>query len=211
MSSKLQYNCCIFVEKSDKMINTVAVYCASSTKIKSCYFKAAERLGEIFAMNHIRCCNGAGNMGLMAAVSNAVLANGGKVTGVIPRFMCEQGWQHKGLTDLEIVDTMHERKLRMMQLSDAAVALPGGCGTLEELFEVITWKQLGLYLKPIVIVNVENFYTPLLNYLEQLIDGQFMRPIHRDIWTVIDSPEDIMQAFKGAKPWDAGVRKNAAI
>ena len=193
------------------MIGSVVVYCASSTKIKSCYFEAAQRLGKILAENNITCCNGAGNMGLMAALSNAVLENGGRVTGVIPRFMCEQGWHHEQLTTLEIVDTMHERKQRMMQLSDAAIALPGGCGTLEELLEVITWKQLGLYLKPIVIVNVDNFFTPLLVYLEQLIEERFMRPIHRNIWIVVESPEDVLEAIEKAEPWDASVRKNAAI
>ncbi|MBR5470097.1 MAG: TIGR00730 family Rossman fold protein [Paludibacteraceae bacterium] len=193
------------------MIGSVVVYCASSTKIKSCYFEAAQRLGKILAENNITCCNGAGNMGLMAALSNAVLENGGRVTGVIPRFMCEQGWHHEQLTTLEIVDTMHERKQRMMQLSDAAIALPGGCGTLEELLEVITWKQLGLYLKPIVIVNVDNFFTPLLAYLEQLIEERFMRPIHRNIWIVVESPEDVLEAIEKAEPWDASVRKNAAI
>ena len=193
------------------MIGSVVVYCASSTKIKSCYFEAAQRLGKILAENNITCCNGAGNMGLMAALSNAVLENGGRVTGVIPRFMCEQGWHHEQLTTLEIVDTMHERKQRMMQLSDAAIALPGGCGTLEELLEVITWKQLGLYLKPIVIVNVDNFFTPLLAYLEQLIEERFMRPIHRNIWIVVESPEDVLEAIEKAEPWDVSVRKNAAI
>lgn len=193
------------------MIGSVVVYCASSTKIKSCYFEAAQRLGKILAENNITCCNGAGNMGLMAALSNAVLENGGRVTGVIPRFMCEQGWHHEQLTTLEFVDTMHERKQRMMQLSDAAIALPGGCGTLEELLEVITWKQLGLYLKPIVIVNVDNFFTPLLVYLEQLIEERFMRPIHRNIWIVVESPEDVLEAIEKAEPWDASVRKNAAI
>ena len=193
------------------MIGSVVVYCASSTKIKSCYFEAAQRLGKILAENNITCCNGAGNMGLMAALSNAVLENGGRVTGVIPRFMCEQGWHHEQLTTLEIVDTMHERKQRMMQLSDAAIALPGGCGTLEELLEVITWKQLGLYLKPIVIVNVDNFFTPLLVYLEQLIEERFMHPIHRNIWIVVESPEDVLEAIEKAEPWDASVRKNAAI
>ena len=193
------------------MIGSVVVYCASSTKIKSCYFEAAQRLGKILAENNITCCNGAGNMGLMATLSNAVLENGGRVTGVIPRFMCEQGWHHEQLTTLEIVDTMHERKQRMMQLSDAAIALPGGCGTLEELLEVITWKQLGLYLKPIVIVNVDNFFTPLLAYLEQLIEERFMRPIHRNIWIVVESPEDVLEAIEKAEPWDESIRKNAAI
>ncbi len=193
------------------MISSVVVYCASSTKVKSSYFDAAKRLGKILAENNVLCCNGAGNMGLMAAVSNSVLENGGRVIGVIPRFMCEQDWHHKELSTLEIVDSMHDRKKRMMQIADAAIALPGGCGTLEELLEVITWKQLGLFLKPIVIVNVDNFFSPLLDYLERLIEEQFMRSVHRKIWTVVDTPENVIEAIEKAEPWDPSLRKNAAI
>ena len=112
-------------------INAVCVYSASSTKIDSVYFETAHELGTLLAQNGIRVVNGAGNMGLMAAVSDATLAAGGKVTGVIPHFMVEQNWHHTGLSELIEVDTMHERKQKMAALSDAVIALPGGCGTLE--------------------------------------------------------------------------------
>lgn len=193
------------------MIRTVVVYCASSSKIDACYVAAAEELGRLLAESGVRCCNGAGGIGLMGALSNSALQHGGEVVGVIPRFMCEMGWQHTSLTQLEVVESMHDRKRRMMELADAAVALPGGVGTLEELFEVITWKQLGLFLKPIVIVNVNGFFTPLLRYLDSLIEAQFMREEHRKIWTVVDSPSQVLDAIAHAEAWDDSVRKIAAI
>ena len=125
-------------------INSVCVYCASSTKIDSVYFDAARELGTLLGQKHIRLINGAGNMGLMSAVSDAVLQAGGKVTGVIPRFMVEQGWHHTGLTRLVEVESMHERKKTMADLSDAIIALPGGCGTLEELLECLGDRRVTL-------------------------------------------------------------------
>lgn len=141
------------MERERNKITSVCVYCASSTQVASAYREAATELGHLLGERNLRVINGAGNSGLMCVVSDAALAAGGTVTGVIPRFMVEQDWCHKGLTDLVEVDSMHERKQRMADLSDAVIALPGGCGTLEELLEVITWKQLGLYLNPIVILN----------------------------------------------------------
>lgn len=126
-------------------INSVCVYSASSTKIDEVYFNAARQLGQLLAKRRIRLINGAGSIGLMRSVADAVLENGGEVTGVIPKFMVEQGWHHTGLSKLVEVESMHERKQLMADLSDAVIALPGGCGTLEELLEIITWKQLGLY------------------------------------------------------------------
>ena len=132
-------------------INSVCVYSASSTKIDAVYFQAADTLGRLLAEHRIRLINGAGSIGLMRSVADAVLKNGGEVTGVIPRFMVEQNWHHTGLTELIEVESMHERKRKMADLSDGIIALPGGCGTLEELLEIITWKQLGLYLSLIHI------------------------------------------------------------
>ena len=165
-------------------ITSVCVYSASSTKIDPVYFDAARELGTLLGQRHIRLVNGAGNMGLMAAVADAALAAGGEVTGVIPRFMIEQGWHHTGLTKLVEVENMHERKQLMADLSDAVIALPGGCGTLEELLEVITWKQLGLYLNPIVILNIKGYFDPLLAMLQKAVDENFMRAQHSAIWHV---------------------------
>ncbi|WP_300812524.1 TIGR00730 family Rossman fold protein [uncultured Bacteroides sp.] len=192
-------------------INSVCVYSASSTKIDSIYFETAHQLGTLLGTQGIRLVNGAGNMGLMAAVADSVLAAGGAVTGVIPRFMVEQGWHHTGLTELVEVDTMHERKRRMAELSDAVIALPGGCGTLEELLEVITWKQLGLYLKPIVILNVKGYYDPLLEMFGRAAEEHFMGARHMDIWRVARTPAEALELVRTTPLWDVSIRKFAAI
>ena len=192
-------------------IHSVCVYSASSTKITPVYFKAAEELGSLLAEHHIRLINGAGSIGLMCAVADAVLKNGGEVTGVIPRFMVEQNWHHTGLTELIEVESMHERKQKMANLSDGIVALPGGCGTLEELLEIITWKQLGLYLNPIVILNVNGFFDPLLEMLGKAIDENFMRQQHGDIWKVAQTPEEALRLLYETPVWDISIRKFAAI
>ena len=192
-------------------INSVCVYSASSSKIDKVYFEAAGRLGKLFAERRIRLVNGAGSIGLMRSVADAVLENGGEVTGVIPRFMVEQGWHHTGLTRLVEVESMHERKQLMADLSDAVIALPGGCGTLEELLEVITWKQLGLYLNPIVILNTNDFFDPLLDQLKRAIDENFMRRQHGDIWHVAATPEEAVELAYRVPVWDASIRKFAAI
>ena len=175
------------------------------------YFEAAGRLGKLFAERRIRLVNGAGSIGLMRSVADAVLENGGEVTGVIPRFMVEQGWHHTGLTRLVEVESMHERKQLMADLSDPVIALPGGCGTLEELLEVITWKQLGLYLNPIVILNTNDFFDPLLDQLKRAIDENFMRRQHGDIWHVAATPEEAVELVYRVPVWDASIRKFAAI
>lgn len=192
-------------------IKSVCVYCASSTKIDQTYFYAAEQLGHLLGKKNIRLINGAGNIGLMRAVSDATLAAGGEVTGVIPRFMVEQGWQHNGLTELIEVENMHERKQTMARLSDAVIALPGGVGTLEELLEIITWKQLGLYPNPIVILNTNNYFAPLLAMLEKAIDQHFMRRQHGEIWKVVCAPEEAVEAIFRMPIWDESIRKFAAI
>lgn len=192
-------------------IHSVCVYSASSTKINPVYFKAAEELGSLLAEHHIRLINGAGSIGLMCAVADAVLKNGGEVTGVIPRFMVEQNWHHTGLTELIEVESMHERKQKMANLSDGIVALPGGCGTLEELLEIITWKQLGLYLNPIVILNVNGFFDPLLEMLGKAIDENFMRQQHGNIWKVAQTPEEALRLLYETPVWDISIRKFAAI
>lgn len=192
-------------------ITSVCVYSASSTKIDKAYFEAAAQLGRLLAGKHIRLINGAGNNGLMRSVADAVLENGGEVTGVIPEFMIEQGWHHSGLTELVAVESMHERKKRMADLSDAVIALPGGCGTLEELLEIITWKQLGLYLNPIVILNINGFFDPLLAMLEKAIDEKFMRRRHADIWHVARTPEEAVELIHTIPVWDSSIRKFAAL
>ena len=192
-------------------IHSVCVYSASSTKINPVYFEAAEELGSLLAEHHIRLINGAGSIGLMCAVADAVLKNGGEVTGVIPRFMVEQNWHHTGLTELIEVESMHERKQKMANLSDGIVALPGGCGTLEELLEIITWKQLGLYLNPIVILNTNGYFDPLLAMLQRAVDENFMRKQHGAIWHVASTPQEAIDLIHATPIWDSSIRKFAAI
>ena len=189
----------------------IAVYCASSTKIHPDFFADAKAVGRELARRGVGLLNGAGHMGLMGAASDACLAAGGEVTGVIPYFMVEQGWHHTGLTHLIQTETMHERKQTLAELSDGCIALPGGCGTLEELMEVITWKQLGLYLKPIVILNTRGYYDPLLLQLERGIEEHFLGERHRGIWHIASTPEEAVELVLTTPLWDASVRKFAAI
>lgn len=197
--------------KTMNKIDSVCVYSASSTKIAPAYFEAARELGALLGQKHIRLINGAGNMGLMAAVADAVLQAGGEVTGVIPRFMVEQGWHHTGLTRLIEVESMHERKKLMADRSDAVIALPGGCGTLEELLEIITWKQLGLYLNPIVVLNIGGYFDPLLAMLRKAVEENFMRMQHGTIWHVAQTPQEAVELIHTVPLWDASIRKFAAI
>ncbi|BEG99945.1 TIGR00730 family Rossman fold protein [Bacteroides sedimenti] len=192
-------------------ITSVCVYSASSTKIDQTYFNAATALGRLLAKNKIRLINGAGSIGLMRAIADASLQAGGEVTGVIPSFMVEQNWHHQGLTKLVEVTTMHERKQLMADLSDGIIALPGGCGTLEELLEIITWKQLGLYFNPIIILNVNNFFNPLLSQLNEAVEQNFMRPQHANIWSVAQTPEEAIELLYNTPKWDKNIRKFAAI
>ena len=199
------------ITTSEHPLRSVCVYCASSTKIPAIYFEVANELGRLLGELQLNVVNGAGNIGLMRAVSNATLAAGGTVTGVIPHFMVEQNWYHKGLTQLIEVETMHERKQKMANLSDACIALPGGCGTLEELLEIITWKQLGLYVNPIVILNVNHYYDPLLQLFDQAIQEQFMRPQHQRLWAVAETAKEAVQLIYSEPLWDPTLRKIAAI
>ena len=192
-------------------IASVCVYSASSTKIDPVYFDTAYELGTLLGQQHIRLINGAGNMGLMSAVSDAALAAGGEVTGVIPRFMVEQGWHHTGLTRLVEVESMHERKKMMADLSDAVIALPGGCGTLEELLEIITWKQLGLYLNPVVILNVKGYFDPLLAMLQRAVEENFMRTQHGSIWHVAKTVREAVELVHTVPLLHVSIRKFAAI
>lgn len=192
-------------------IKTVCVYSASSTKIPEVYFRAADELGRLLGNRGLRVVNGAGNIGLMRAVSDATLAAGGTVTGVIPRFMVEQGWYHDGLTELIVTETMHERKRRMADLADAVIALPGGCGTFEELLEIITWKQLGLFANPIVILNTDGYYDALLALFERAVRENFMRDQHSGMWAIAQTPEEAVRLIFTLPPWDKSLRRFAAI
>jgi len=174
----------------EEMIRSVCVYCASSDKTPAVYHDAAARLGRALAEHGLELVYGGGGAGSMGRVADAALAAGGKVTGVIPQFMDELEWGHRGLTELRVVADMHERKRTMLELSDAVAALPGGCGTFEELMEAITWKRLGLYRGPVVLVNVNGFYDPCVELLNRSVDEGFMDERHRAMWSVVREPDD---------------------
>ncbi|MDR3652972.1 MAG: TIGR00730 family Rossman fold protein [Paludibacter sp.] len=192
-------------------MQTICVYCASSSQVKPSYFDATDRLGKILAKANLSIVYGGGSMGLMGKLADSTLSAGGKITGIIPRFMCDVEWNHTKLTELILVETMHERKEKMALMADAVVALPGGCGTLEELLEVITWKRLGIFTKPIVIVNLEGYFDALITMLNRAVDEHFMREEHRRMWEVVETPEDVLKAIKNSVSWDSNARNFAAL
>lgn len=192
-------------------MQTVCVYCASSSQVKPSYFEATARLARIFANAQLSIIYGGGSKGLMGQLADTTLEVGGKITGIIPRFMCEVEWHHANLTELILVETMHERKEKMALMADAVVALPGGCGTMEELLEVITWKQLGIFTKPIVIVNMEGYFDALIAMLNRAVDENFMRHQHKQMWTVVETPEEVLSAIHNSALWNENARIFAAI
>ena len=189
----------------------ICVYCASSQMCDPAYHTAATRLGECLAGAGCTIVYGGGAVGLMGSLANGALAHGGKVIGIIPRFMREVEWQHPGIEDLEIVEDMRERKHRLLTGSDAVVALPGGCGTLEELFEAITLKRLGLYFNPIVLLNTGGFYTPLQTFMEKVIDERFMNPEHAAMWSLVQTPEDVLPEIRRTPKWREDARDYAVV
>jgi len=193
------------------MIQSVCVYCASSEKTPAVYHEAATRLGRALATHGLAVVYGGGATGSMGRVAEGALAAGGRVTGVIPRFMDDLEWGHRGLTELKVVADMHERKRTMLELSDAVVALPGGCGTFEELMEAITWKRLGLFLGPVVLVNVNGFYDACVALLNRSVDEGFMDERHRAMWTVVAEPEQAPEALRAAPQWPANARSFAVV
>ena len=189
----------------------VCVYCASSSKVNSLYVETARQLGKILAENKHELVYGGGSVGLMGVLADSVLEHGGQVTGVIPRFMVEVEWQHNGLTELVLTETMHGRKEQMLQSSDAIIAMPGGFGTLEELLEAITWKQLGIHTHPIVIVHVGGYYDHLLAQFQQAADELFVRPQHLQMWSVITDVSEILTEIESVKIIHEDMRRFAKI
>jgi uncharacterized protein (TIGR00730 family) len=187
------------------------VYCASSNKVRASFIAAAERLGELMATKGKRLVYGDGGIGLMAAVARGALNAGGEVVGVIPQFMVDQGWNNPDSTKTIVTQTMHERKSTICEISDAMVALPGGIGTFEELLECLTWKQLGLHHNPVVILNTDGYYDKLLACIDQMVEEQMMRPIHKDMYVVVSEPEEVLPAIENAPAWDPSTRRLASI
>lgn len=183
------------------MTKRVCVYCASSSQVDDKYKMAARRLGEILSENNIGCNYGGGAIGLMGELAQSMVDHHGDITGIIPRFMVERGWDNPLVKEIETPD-MHSRKERMVQDVDAAIALPGGCGTLEELLEIITWKQLGLFLKPIIILNVDHYFDPLVAMLDKCVEENFMSEQLKKTWTVVSSAVEVLPAIQQAHGWE---------
>ena len=192
-------------------VSRISVYCASSSKIDPAYMEEAYKVGQLLARAGITLINGAGNMGLMKASSDGCLEAGGRAVGIIPGFMIAEGWCHQGMSEIMETPDMHIRQQKMAEAGDAAIVLPGGCGSMAELFELITWKQLGLYLKPIVILNTKGYYDALLQQLEQAAEEQFMRKEHLQIWRVAQTAEEAVQLATSTPMWDTNVRRFAAV
>ena len=192
------------------MIQRVAVYCSASDGVPQPYNDAAYRLGGLLAEAGIEVVYGDGGIGLMKWLAEGALSVGGKVTGVIPQFMVEQGWNNPRSTQTIVTGSMHERKAAITRMVDAMVALPGGIGTMEELFECLTWKQLGLHGKPIVIVNTDGFFNPILAALDKMAAERFMQPVHRnEMFTVVSEPEQVLSAIAAARTWGENMRDQA--
>ena len=179
-------------------IESVCVYCGSSSHIDPLYKKIALEVGQAIASQKRRLIYGGGHVGLMGVVADAALAAGGSVVGIIPEHIRVHEVQHTGLTELHVVENMHIRKSMMAEKADAFIALPGGFGTLEELFEILTWKQIGLHTKPILIYNVDGFWDTMLAMIEHLITEKFAPESNRRLFTVVTSTQEMVRALETA-------------
>lgn len=182
----------------------VCVYAASSPNIAPVYFEATKELAKTLVQEQVGVVYGGGGSGLMGQLADTVLEEGGEIKGIMPQFMKEVEWAHKGVADFEFTTTMHERKAKFLVDIDAIITLPGGTGTLEELLEVITLKRLGLFDKPIVILNTQDYYKPLQEMLQNCIEGQFLQPIHAQMWQFVNHPAEVLPAIKAAQAWTGG-------
>jgi uncharacterized protein (TIGR00730 family) len=198
-------------ESQAALERAVCVYCASSRSAHPEYRQAAFRLGEVLAGHGIAVVYGGGAKGSMGALADGALGRGGRVVGILPRFMADLEWGHPGLSELKLVEDMRTRKHLMLTGAQAAIALPGGCGTLEELLEAITLKRLGLFLGPIVLVNTRGFFHPLLELLSRAVEERFMDERHALMWQVVAQPEEVPEALERAPAWTAESRGFAAL
>jgi uncharacterized protein (TIGR00730 family) len=190
---------------------SVCVYCASSRACDEAYHDVARTLGRLLATAGCTVVYGGGRSGSMGALADAALAAGGRIVGVIPRFMVDLEWGHDDLTELHVVEDMRTRKHEMLTRATAVVALAGGTGTLEELFEAITLKRLGLFLGPVVIVNTRGYYDALLAQLSSAVAERFIDARHEAMWTVVAGPEDVLPAIESAAAWGADSRDFAVV
>ncbi|MCG8582205.1 MAG: TIGR00730 family Rossman fold protein [Bacteroidales bacterium] len=192
-------------------MKNVTVFCASSPKVDQIYMDEAALLAEELVKANYGIVYGGGAVGLMGSLANRALELNGRVKGIIPHFMVEVEWEHKGVTDMMHVEDMAERKKLLINESDAIVVLPGSIGTYEELFEVLSLKKLGQVRHPVIIVNTRGYFTPLVQALEKMIDEDFMREEHRALWYVVKSSKEVCSAIEKVPEWSADAIKFAAV
>lgn len=184
------------------MVQKVCIFSGSSPSVNKIYLEETWLLGKLLAEASISVNYGCGAFGLMGALADSMLHHKGKITGIIPSFMVEYGWSNPKITETIITHDMRERKKLMITDVDAIIALPGGIGTLEELMEVITLKQLGQFSKPIILLNTNGFYNHLIIFLEEMIRQDFLRDFHRGLWAVVDKPSEVIPAIESQKDWE---------
>lgn len=184
---------------------TITVYCASSRKIDKKYFNATIALADELLKENVKVVYGGGAIGLMGAIADRYIEKKGSIKGIIPEFMVKVEWAHPKVTDMTIVQDMHERKKKLIEGTDAVIALPGGTGTLEELSEVITLKRLGKFNKPILLLNTDNFYTPLDNFMKKMANEHFLSPDHLNMWKLFDEPGDFWETYFSFPEWGKSI------
>ncbi|NNJ64151.1 MAG: TIGR00730 family Rossman fold protein [Xanthomonadales bacterium] len=197
-------------QDSDR-IKRVTVYASSSNALDEEYYSAASRLGTVLGEAGMDIVYGGGGVGLMRAMADSALAQGAHVHGVIPHFLNTVEHGHQSLSRLEVVNDMRERKHRMIAESDAVVSLPGGSGTFEEVFEVLTLKRLGLYLGPVVLINTRRYFDRFADFLQHSVNERFMSEKHLQMWSLVDRPEQVLDAMQTAVRWSAAAREFAAV
>ena len=207
----LQYVVDMQKQKIPANVRRVTVYASSSNALADSYYNAASRLGRVLGGAGIDIVYGGGGVGLMRAMADNALEAGAHVHGVIPGFMNTVEHGHKSLSRLEVVEDMRERKHRMLVDSDAVISLPGGSGTFEEVFEVLTLKRLGLFLGPVVLVNTNQYFDRFVDFLEHSVSECFMSRQHLEMWSVIDEPEQVLDALSLAKAWSSDAFRFAAV
>ncbi len=189
----------------------ILVFCASSGRCDPAYHDEARRLGELLAEAGLSIVYGGGGVGSMGALADGALSRSGEVVGIQPHFMAELEWSHPGISALHLVDDMQERKRRMLASCDAVVALPGGTGTLEELYETLTAKRLGNFHGPVVLVNQRGFFDPCIAMLERCVEESFMDDRHRELWQVVERVDEVIDTLRNAPAWPADARRFASL
>jgi uncharacterized protein (TIGR00730 family) len=189
----------------------ICVYCASSNKTPEKYLDHGRTFARILAENHIDLIFGGSRSGLMGAMADEMMKHGGRTIGIMPRFMQEVEWHHEELTEMITTETMAGRKEAMIHEVDAVVTFPGGCGTMEEFMETLSLKRLGLFDKPMIVLNSHGFYNPLIDLLDAMLRDHFLGPRHREMWTIVETPHDILPAIVSHNNWDPDARSFALV